>query len=195
MSAAGGRPGGGPLDWTAVRRRMEAAELAAADERRLSPERVRAVLDERARALARPAVGAAPVDAGIEVVVFTLSGEWYAVESRYVVEAFRMSDMAPLPQAAPPLVGVTAWRGELLVVLDLRDASAAPPPRAERVLVMGEDRPAFGIVIEEIREVRRIATAEIFPPASASNVRERLLGMTAEAVLVLDAAELIRTHT
>jgi len=187
----------GPVDWAEIRRRVEAAGRAVAGETAMSPERARRVLDERARALARPA---APPPAGdtLELLTFVLANEVYAVESRYVLAVFRLTDLSPLPGAKPPVFGVTAWRGELLTILDLRAAlglSVTALNDLSRVIVLGKERPAFGILADAVRELVNLpASAVREPPEGVAAKREYLRGVTPDAVLVLDAGVLLRLH-
>jgi purine-binding chemotaxis protein CheW len=155
----------------------------------------RTVLEERARRLARP-LARPPTGEMLDLITFALANETYAVESRYVFEVFRLVDLSPLPGAEPPVFGVAAWRGELLTILDLRGTlglSVAALNELSRVIVVGEDRPAFGILADAVRELIRLPAAEVRqPPEGAATQREYLRGVTADAVLVLDAKQLLR---
>lgn len=194
-----GRPKAPPraVDWTEIRRRVEAAGRALAGGAGASPEQARQVLEERARALARPA---APPPTGdtLELMTFALANEVYAVESRYVAAVFRLTDLSPLPGAKSPVFGVTAWRGELLTILDLRAAlglSLAALNDLSRVIVLGKDRPAFGILADAARELVTLPAREVRdPPDWVAAQQEFLRGVTADAVLVLDAVKLLQVH-
>jgi purine-binding chemotaxis protein CheW len=158
---------------------------------------MRAVLEERARLLARPA---APPLAGdtLEVVTFALANETYAVESRYVLAVFRLTDLSPLPGAEPPVFGVTVWRGELLTILDLRAAlglSVTALNDLSRVIVLGEERPAFGILADAARELVTLPASDVRePPEGVAAKREYLRGVTPDAMLVLEATKLLQLH-
>ncbi|MBI1722856.1 MAG: purine-binding chemotaxis protein CheW [Gemmatimonadetes bacterium] len=162
-----------------------------------SPERVRELLEQRARALARPAAPAQAHDA-IEVITFALANEVYAIESRFVIEVFRLTDLSPLPGAKPPVFGVTGWRGELLTILDLRPVlglSVGALDDLGRVIVLGEERPAFGVLADAVRELVTLQESALRDtPESVAASREYLRGVTADAVLVLDAEKLLRAH-
>ncbi|MEX2182614.1 MAG: chemotaxis protein CheW [Gemmatimonadaceae bacterium] len=185
------------MDWTDVRQRVDAAGRALTGTAALSPARVREVLDARARALARPV--AMPASGGtLELVTFALANEVYAVESRFVAAVFRLVELSPLPGAAQPVCGVTAWRGELLVVLDLRASlglSVAALNDLSRVIVLGEERAAFGVLADAVREIVTLPIAAVrAPPEGVAVQREYLRGITDDAVLVLDAGHLLRAH-
>ena len=176
---------------------MDAASRALAGATTISPERARGVLEERARALARPAAQPPSGDT-LELITFALANEVYAVESRYVAAVFRLIDLSPLPGATPPVCGVTAWRGDLLTILDLRAPLGLPVTALNdlsRVIALGEDRPAFGILADAVRELVTLPAAEVrAPPEGVAAQREYLRGVTPDALLVLDADVLLRLH-
>jgi len=183
------------VDWTEIRRRMELAGQELDSAGRATPERVRAILEERARVLARPSAPL-PVGERLEVLTFVLANEIYAIESRYVHQVFRLQELAPLPGAELPVFGVTAWRGELLTIVDLRPVlglRVAALDDLSRVIVLGAERPEFGILADAVREIVTLPAAEVrAPPEGLAAKRDYVRGMTGEAVLVLDAQKLVR---
>lgn len=187
------RPARGPVDWVEIRRRVE----AAADESATSQDRVRQVLEQRARALAQP-TSSLPVGDVLELITFSLADDVYAIESRYVMAVFPLRDFSRLPGAEPPVFGVTAWRGALLTLLDLRQVlglSVAALDDLSRVIVVGEDRPSFGILADTARDLLRLPASELRSlPDGLGRRREYLRGISSEAVLVLEAKQLLRAH-
>lgn len=188
----------GRIDWNAARERLANAERVISGRVERSPEEIRRVLEERARVLARP-LAADSMAERMEVLTFTLSGERYAVESRYVFAALRLEDITLVPSAEPPLVGLTAWRGELLALFDLRiltGTSARALSDLSWIVVLGDGAAAFGVLVDELHPVLRIPVSEIQPlPGGLSGTREYVRGVTREALLVLDAGDLIRTYS
>ncbi|HYT83049.1 MAG TPA: chemotaxis protein CheW [Gemmatimonadales bacterium] len=185
----------GPVDWAEIRRRVEAAGRALAGEGDASPERTRVLLEERARLLARPPAPPLAADA-LEAITFALANETYAVESRYVLEVFRLVDLSLLPGAEPPVFGITAWRGELLTILDLRPVlglSVAALNELSRVIVLGDERATFGILADAVRDLVTLPASEVRePPEGVAAQRTYLRGMTGDAVLVLEVRALLR---
>jgi purine-binding chemotaxis protein CheW len=158
---------------------------------------VRAVLEERARVLARPM--AAPADgARLGVLTLTLAGERYAVESRCVVEVFKLRGLALLPGAEPPVLGATTWRGGLLTVLDLRPVLGLPASALDdlgHVVVLGGARPAFGILADAVHDVVGLAASAVRePPEGVAPRREFVRGVVDGTLLVLDAEGLLSTY-
>ena len=194
---------GKAIDWDDVRRRLARAAEATEAAERLSPERARAVLDERARALAR--VPPAPPRAAevLEIATFALANERYAVETRFVREVVRLAEFTPLPGAPPFLIGVMNLRGEILALIDLRtlfglparEASASPAEGGgSRVLVLGNERAEFGVLADAAHEVAALRVDEIHeaPDVTSGAGRDFLRGVTADALIVLDGAALLQ---
>jgi purine-binding chemotaxis protein CheW len=183
------------IDWGALHRRLAASERTAeSGGPAAGSPAARTLLDERARRLARP-VHTAPVGR-IEVLVFQLAGERYALESRYVQAVFVLRDRAPLPGAQPPIHGVTAWRGELLTLLELRATFGLPVGSLNdlgRVVVLGDGRASFGILTDAVHSMVPLDLASLHPlPPGTGDHRQFLKGVTGDALLVIDAPQLLR---
>lgn len=195
MRAHSPRPHGLP-DWAEIRKRVEAAGETLRGGA-VPPEQAREVLEERARRLARPVVERA-AGGGMEVVTFSLAREVYAIESRYVIEVFRPTDVSPLPGAQASVFGVTGWRGELLTIRDLRQVlgrSGTVLDDLRQVLVLGDVRPAFGVLANAVHEVANLGPGAVrAPPEGVAVDRRYVKGVTADAVLVLEAEALLRIH-
>jgi purine-binding chemotaxis protein CheW len=186
-----------PIDWGEVRARLERIDVAVREALAPSPERVRGLLEERARALARVPPRPPRDDEVIEVVTFSVAGEVYAVESRYVRRVIRPEGCTPVPGAPPALRCVVNLRGEVLAVFDLltlfgpgRGGSGDVP----YVIVLGADRDELGVVADAVREVKPLAAGELLDPSSSLEGagRHLLRGLTADALVVLDGRELLR---
>lgn len=184
-----------PVDWAQIRQRVDALGLELGLERgEQSPEGARALLEQRARVLARP-VAPAEIGERLELVSFTLANETYAVESRYVVQVFRLLDLTPLPGAEPPVFGLTVWCGDLLTILDLRPVLGLPVAGLDdlsRVIVLGLGRPEFGVLADAVLEVLSVPVSDLGAAGEGQGKRrEYLRGITNEAVLVLDSSRLL----
>ena len=189
-------PSGKKIDWEEVRRRLARAAEATGETLRLSPQRAKAILDERARALARVPPAAPKASEVLEIATFALANEHYGVETRFVREVVRLADFTPLPGAPPFLVGVLNLRGEILALIDLRTFFGVPArglTDLARVLVLGDERPEFGVLADAAHEVTTLRVDEVHEaPDSAAGVgREYLRGVTKDALIVLDGAALL----
>jgi purine-binding chemotaxis protein CheW len=153
-------------------------------------------MDERARRLATVrGQQVAPADV-IETLGFRLGQERYAVESKYVREVVRLVDFTPVPGGPDFLIGVVNLRGHILAVANLHEFLCAPHQGLTDLgyaIVLGNDRPELGILADEAHELRAIPLATIGdpPPSIAGIGREHLLGVTSDALVVLDGARLL----
>lgn len=186
----------GEIDWQGLRQRLAGAAAAIDEALRLPPERARAVMDERARILARvPAAPPQPGDA-LEVLTFTLANERYGIDARSVREIVHLVDFTPVPGVPDFIIGLVNLRGEILVVVDLRSflgVTAKGLTDLSRVIVLGGERAEFGVLADEAREVVTLRLDEVGePPESIAGVgREYLRGVTEHALILLDGAVLL----
>jgi len=184
-------------DWEEMRRRLMRAVQATEGAQVLTPEQARTVLDERARLLAR--VPPQEVDAAAvwDIVTFALANERYALEAKHVREVVRIHDYTPVPGAPDFLVGLFNLRGEILAVIDLRKflgVADGGVTDLSRILVMGGERAEFGVLADAVHEVATVRTAEVLeaPNTVVGIGRDYLRGVTADALIVLDGAVLLR---
>ena len=184
------------IDWQEVRNRLSRSAEACEQAHRLSPERVRAILEDRARTAAEVPPQALAAGAAIEVVLFSLGDERYALETTCIREIVRLKEFAPVPGTPEFLIGVTNLRGQVLAILDLRRFFGIEPREATdhtRVMVLGHERVEFGLLADSVQEVTLLRLDEIreSPASVLGAAREYLRGVTAETLLVLDGAILL----
>jgi purine-binding chemotaxis protein CheW len=180
------------LDWEAAKLRLAAANLA---ERQPDPSEVQRVLHERAAALARVPARATAWQASLELLQFTLGEERCAIETCYVSEVIRPSELTRVPGAPAHMLGIINLRGDLLPVFDLRKLlNAALHERSEhtRVLVLGRQGPEACILADSVHEIAQvIASAIILQAPALGSARDYLRGVTRDALVVFDAAALL----
>ena len=154
------------------------------------------ILAARARDLARAPAAADAGGTWLEVVTFSTARERYALETSAVREVARPGDVAPVPGAPDFVTGMINLRGEILPAVDLRRFLGIPStaaPAGARAVIAGTDRAEFGILADDVGEVARIRKEDLRdPPASPGGVRRELVhGLTADAVVVLNARALL----
>lgn len=152
------------------------------------------VLRERAVALARPQASS---DAEtVDVVVFELSGERYALETAFVREVQALEDLTPLPGVPPFVAGIINLRGEILSVVDLSvffDLPARGLPERDTLLVLEHGPVRFGVLADALTGIRRVerhgigASQEL--PGGVN--RQYVRGAMADGLAVLDAVALL----
>ncbi len=184
----------GEIDWAAARARLARLAEQTREQGTLSPEEATAVLDARARALARAPTPEAEPGTLREVVRFKASGQRYALESRFVLEVARSPELVTLPGAPPALRGLTLMHGEVVPVVELaplfgRAPSDAPGP----LLVVGLSRAELGVRTEEVEEVTLLAGNTLLaPPSALDDVAGNLVSAAdRDGTLVLDGDALL----
>lgn len=186
-------PAGGRAETVAARlaRLVERATAASGDDAGSK----QALLAERARALATPRAAhdnAAAADM-MDVLVFVIGDERLAMPLASIVAIIRAAVVSPLPHAVAPVYGVSAWRGRPLTVLNLLSVGAkgSSQDAESRLVVLGDGRrAAVGLLVDSVDATRVVARSAL-SPAHAGARREMAMGVTDDAVLVLDAEALL----
>lgn len=153
------------------------------------------ILRQRARLLAEPPEHEAEA-ASIEVVTLLLAYETYAIETAYVREVYPLKDLTPLPCTPSFVAGIVNVRGQVMSVIDLKKLFELPEKGLtdlNKVVIISDGAMEFGILADAILDVRNIPLHEIQPGLpTLTGVREDYLkGITAERLVVLDAAKLL----
>ena len=131
----------------------------------------------------------------VDHAVFRLAREAYAIEVAALKQIFPLRDLARLPGARAPLIGLTAWRGGLLRVIDLLAALGRTQGGIAdqgRVLVIGQpDAGEFGVLVDAVEDVIQLSDEDV-KAAPSGETNSLVRGVTRDAVLVLDAPEMLR---
>jgi purine-binding chemotaxis protein CheW len=191
------RSEGEGFDWPGMRAAVEAlGRMLEADGAELRDEEQRAVLERRALALAA-AASEETTDRLLEVVVFIVAGERYAIESRYVHEVLRHPEVARLPGATPPVLGLAARRGEILTLLDIRHLLALPPatPGEESgfLVALGEHEAACGILVDSIEALLPLDDAALHDTEGGAGERPLVRRVAPDALNLIDVTELVHS--
>jgi chemotaxis signal transduction protein len=152
------------------------------------------VLEERARAIARPLAEPDAHHAQLDVVVFLLDDEHCAIETGYVRSVAPLGSVTSLPDSPDAFIGLTNLHGEILPVIDLpRSAGGARsrPPARPWIVVLGDERAEFGLAVDRVVEVRTIRADDILAPSRPDEQGWRR-GVTKDALIVLDGAALLK---
>jgi purine-binding chemotaxis protein CheW len=154
------------------------------------------LLRERARLLARENLPEKSARSEVELVVFKLAEENYAVESRYVREVYPLKHLTPLPGAPSFVLGLTNLRGEILSIVDLHTFFELPNQGLSdrsRVIVLRTPKMECGILADSVTGTRRIGVDDLQPalPTMTGIREEYLKGVTGERLIVLDADRLL----
>lgn len=187
------------IDWQELRARLAQAIQGTAAALQPSPERIEAILRERARVLASVRRKASRAADAVEVLTFRVGNDCFAIATQFVRAVRPLGDWTPIPAGPDFLLGVFPLHGQVVALFDLGRRlglvdAALPDTGPSQVLVLGTDRIEFGVSVSEVVDVSFLGADEILPaPAAAPGMaREHLRGVTGKAVLVLDGDALLR---
>lgn len=126
----------------------------------------------------------------IQFVVFKLGTEEYGIPITQVREINRLTTPTKIPKSPSFVEGVINLRGQIIPIVDLKkrfDLELTEYSGEARVMVVEIKDQVCGIIVDEVSEVLRMATASIEPPpgmianidieyiAGVGKVGERLL--------------------
>ena len=165
--------------------------MAAAD----ANEARRRTLRERARLLAVAPQQEAAGEA-LELLIFELARESYAVETAFVREVLTLKDLTPVPCTPRFVLGVINVRSEICPVIDLKRLFGLPErglTNATRAVIVRHGGIEFGIVADVVIGVRAVPLASIAPPPTtlAGIHADFLRGIAGDGLVVLDAGKVL----
>ncbi|NCO35341.1 MAG: chemotaxis protein CheW [Armatimonadetes bacterium CG2_30_59_28] len=102
----------------------------------------------------------------LQLVVFRLADEEFAVEVGQVQEIVEMLAITRLPRAPHFIKGIINLRGKILPVIDLRERLGLPEQctEAQRIVITRLEDQSVGMIVDAVTEVLRIPQATIEPP-------------------------------
>lgn len=189
MSSAG-------IDWAGIRSRIQQAEQQLAAGARATPEQERAILQERARAVADPVQLTAGVENILrEVLVFRVNQSSYGVDIDQVAEVLPTGNVTQIPGAPPFVAGVTSRRGELIALVDLdrlfgRLRSGVADLTHAVVVAHGGIK--TGLLAEHIEGIALLSTDSFTPPLDK---QEGVEAIAESHIVVLDVHALMEILT
>lgn len=105
----------------------------------------------------------------VQIVVFKLDKEEYAVSILQVQEIKRMTDITRVPHAPDYIKGVINLRGSVLPVIDLKkrlNLALADCNDNTRIIIVKVDDLSVGIIVDAVSEVLTITRDSIEPAQS-----------------------------
>lgn len=181
--------------WQAIRDRLHRTARESRAVGKPSRQKVQAILEDRARALAQAPPGAKAPGLMLELVTFTVGGEHLALETRYVRAVAREAAITPLPASPEAVLGVTSFRGELAAVFDIGTLAGRRIEfsTALQLLFVGRGAIEFAILTDAVHEVVHTPADAVVrrPWGEEYSGKEMIGGLTPEALNVIDGAALL----
>ncbi len=104
----------------------------------------------------------------MQLVVFDLASEFYAVDIGDVREIIRMQTITRVPGAPPFVEGVINLRGKVIPVVDLRkrlELNVKEQTNESRIVWITIHDQDVGVIVDAVTEVLRIPLSLIEPPS------------------------------
>lgn len=141
-------------------------------------------------------------DREVQLVIFQLGREEFAVEVTQVREIIRMQDITRMPKAPSFVEGIINLRGQIIAVLDLAQRlslEAAERGSETRIIVVEAGDVKVGMIVDSVSEVMRINEDEVEPsPALAVDVEAVYLkGVVKQdnrLIILLDLTRILATE-
>jgi len=100
----------------------------------------------------------------IQLIVFNLGDEEYGASIDQVREIIRTRVITPIPNSPVFIDGLTNVRGEIAVVVDLKNRFFLPTKKEikeKHIIITEQDKNLFGLKVDEVTEVLRIPEIKI----------------------------------
>lgn len=155
------------------------------------------ILKDRARELAKKEVALASNEGlGKEMLGFMLSGEHYAIETSFVTEALSIYEMTQIPGTPPFLNGVMNVRGRIIPVVNLKKFFALKEEgiaASTKAIILSTEAYEVAVLTDAILPTLWLSESSIKPaPSNLHGIgSDYLLGVTSEAIIIIDGYSLI----
>src|SRR6185436_7675807 len=100
------------------------------------------------------------------IMTFGLHRTLYGVEAQFVREVFWLPELAGIAEMPDYVVGLAHVRGRVVPVMDLNQRLGYPPQRyrvTDSVIVLEYEEAVIGVIVNEVMDVRPIATEDVEP--------------------------------
>jgi len=132
-------------------------------------------------------------DSTLQVVVFKLGNERYAVETSQVKEIIRAEEITAMPNAPEFIEGVINLRGQITTIINLRKLfgmESKPVDNETRIIVFERNGLTIGMMVDIVTEVRYLSKESIdeLPEIITSRRESRFLkgiGKLPDGLLIL----------
>lgn len=101
----------------------------------------------------------------VQYIVVNVGNEQYGIDIQYVDNIVRMQKITRVPKVQSYFKGVINLRGEIIPVMSIRLKMGLPPDEftnSSRIIILKlEQQAAIGIIVDEVKEVVTLETAQI----------------------------------
>lgn len=147
------------------------------------------------------ASGAVPVrrSASVSLVTFAVGDDLFAADVSTVERVLKLRETSPVPNMPEWLIGMMAYRGSAVPLLDLRrrfELPEAPASDSRRILVFVSPDGFTAAIVDSVLDVRGVDPAELEPPPPlvrglAREYVRAVFRREGRLAILLDAARLL----
>lgn len=115
------------------------------------------------------------INQDLQVVVFHLAAEEYALPITKVKDINRVLPVTKLPQTPSFMEGVINLRDKIIPIVDLRERFGLPvcaQTEESRIVIVEFNQQTLGIMVDRVAEVLTIPAAEIDAPPGAAKLEQ-----------------------
>jgi purine-binding chemotaxis protein CheW len=127
------------------------------------------ILEERAAHLARDP--AAAPETGIDIMLFRLGSEQFAVEMSVLRATQPARSLTPVPSTPPHIAGVLNVRGEIVAVLHLAAVlglASSPTDEQSYILLAEGPEGQVGLLVDEVIGMHQLSSSDVSATLSTS---------------------------
>jgi purine-binding chemotaxis protein CheW len=115
------------------------------------------------------------MDSDFQAIIFSLAKEEFGLEITKIHEILKMVDITKIPNSPLMVRGVIDLRGEIIVIIDLRNKFGFEPKEDDkdtRIIILEIGQNVIGIVVDAVAETLRIPKDKIeqAPPLIAEKI-------------------------
>jgi purine-binding chemotaxis protein CheW len=163
---------------------------------KLSEYEISLIMHQRAVELARDKNEEQIASDTLEIIVFRLAHEFYAIESAWIQEVYPLKDYTPVPCTPSFILGITNIRGQLLSIVDIKHFFGLPSKGLtdlNRVIILRNDNLRMGLLADSIDDMLIIHESRIQSaiPAFQGIRAEYLMGITEDRIIILDTHKIL----
>lgn len=187
---------GATIDWDDIKRKVASLQTMIDQKDIYLPEETRALLIQRAVALALKKNDETVQQEQREIIVFRVGAETYGIETAFVREVYPLREFTALPGIPSFVLGIMNVRGQIVSIIDLRKFLGLPEKglgELNKVIILSTDRMEFGILADVVEGTRSVASKDVLavPPGVIEVGEQYLKGMTEDHVVLLDAESIV----
>lgn len=115
-----------------------------------------------------------------QLVIFSLSGQKYAIPVLITQEIIKMIDVTPVPRSDSFVEGVINLRGRIVPIINLNkrlDLPRSEVTRDTRIIVVEYKGANVGIIVDRVQEVGRYSPDEVESPESVMRENDYVSGV------------------